>query len=351
MLTARIPNKITLIITHRCNQRCEFCFDASNILEASIASDMSLTTLNQILTTIRGSIKDISNFNVTLSGGEPTIHPHFLEFVRHVSDVGFPITVLSNGQRFADKRFMEEVLKSNIWNFQFSIEGASAEVHDLRVGLHGAWERVVAAIENAIGFGVRFITNSTMTRTSVGEMFRIIDLLDDLGVPKMNIGNTLPECAGRNCSAMMQYPEVVEIAEKLTLYALTKRVAFSFITPLPLCLKHGKTISNPSVCSAGQYSTIIDTDGTGRPCSVCNPADYSCPKLQNLASYGEVASHLEPVVREYVRERIPAECRVCPQLDECKAACPLYWRTPRVATPSQWKALGQTPILNSVETQ
>src|SRR5574341_1168684 len=302
MLTARIPNKITLIITHRCNQRCEFCFDASNILEASIASDMSLTTLNQILTTIRGSIKDISNFNVTLSGGEPTIHPHFLEFVRHVSDLGF--------------------------------------------GLHGAWERVVAAIENAIGFGVRFITNSTMTRTSVGEMFRIIDLLDDLGVPKMNIGNTLPECAGRNCSAMMQYPEVVEIAEKLTLYALTKRVAFSFITPLPLCLKHGKTISNPSVCSAGQYSTIIDTDGTGRPCSVCNPADYSCPKLQNLASYGEVASHLEPVVREYVRERIPAECRVCPQLDECKAACPLYWRTPRVATPSQWKALGQTPILN-----
>lgn len=336
MLTARIPNKTTLMITHLCNQSCEFCFDASNILESSAGSVMSLAAFERILGSMKASIKDLSGFNVTLSGGEPTLHPDYFEMLRRISDAGFSVTVLSNGQRFSDKRFMEETLKFNVWNFQFSIEGASAEVHDRRVGLNGAWERVVAAIQNAKDLGARFITNSTMTRPFVGEMFRMIDLLDGLGVPKMNIGNTLPECAGRNRSMIMQYPEVVEVAEELTLYALTKRIAFSFITPLPLCLKEGRVISNPSVCSAGHYSTVIDTDGTCRPCSVCNPAEWSFPKLHELESFQQAGSCLEKAVSEYVCGSVPAECKVCPRMPECKAACPLYWKVPGVDSPKSW---------------
>lgn len=107
-------------------------------------------------------------------------------------------------------------------------------------------------------------------------MFALVDLLDSLGVVKMNIGNTLPECAGRNWCVMMQYPTVVEIAEQLTLYALTKRIAFSFITPLPVCLKENRTISNPSVCSAGRYSIVMDSDGKFRPCSASFPQRRCC---------------------------------------------------------------------------
>jgi len=38
---------------------------------------------------------------------------------------------------------------------------------------------------------VRFITNTNDDETSIEGKYRIIDLLDELGFSKMNIGNTL----------------------------------------------------------------------------------------------------------------------------------------------------------------
>ena len=232
---------------------------------------------------------------------------------------------------------MAKVLNYNIYNLQFSIEGASAAIHDRRVGCKGAWEKIIQAIRNAQDFGVRYITNSTATNLSMNEMYAIIDLLDSLGVKKMNIGNTLPECSGRNFSILMDYRDVVDIAEKLTLYAMTKKISFSFITPLPFCLKENKIISNPSVCSAGQYSVVIDINGELRPCSVCNPLDVSFPKIESLDSYNSVYSKLKPTIENYLNKEVPPECKSCSRLSECKAACPLYWKIPGIATPSQWK--------------
>jgi radical SAM protein with 4Fe4S-binding SPASM domain len=298
---------------------------------------MSESTLDRVIDVLRAGVDDVTSFNITLSGGEPSVHPRFIEFVRRISEAGFPITIITNGQRFAKKDFLREVLQYNIWNFQFSIEGSTAEKHDERVACPGAWGRLLQGIENALESGVRVNTNTTMTYNVVDDMFSVIDLLDEIGVPKMSIGNTLPECAGRNWKVMMEYPEVVEIAEELTLYALTKRIAFSFITPLPLCLKSGRTINNPSVCSAGAYSTVVDVDGTFRPCSVCEPAGFNLPKASETASYQYVYERLKPVVSGCVQADIPDECRECASFFDCKACCPLYWKVPGVQTPAMWR--------------
>jgi radical SAM protein with 4Fe4S-binding SPASM domain len=341
IVTARVPDKLTILITHRCNQSCEFCFDASNVLCASNLEDMNLETLDAVLTSLKASVTNPEAFNITLSGGEPTIHPRFIDMVARVSDAGFPVTILTNGQRFANERFLDAVLKYNIWNLQFSIEGASAAVHDSRVGCHGAFNRLVRAIESARDRGVRFITNSTMTGTSIDEMFRLIDFLEELGILKMNIGNTLPECAARNWNVMMQYPEVVELAERLTLYALTKRIAFSFITPLPLCLKEGRQISNPSVCSAGRYSLVIEPDGRIKPCSVCAGFEDELPSVFELGVFNDVYSRMEALVMRFVTDGIPKECRTCSRFFECKGACPLYWKASGVTAPLRWESTGQ----------
>lgn len=336
LLTASVPNKLTVILTHRCNQRCEFCFDASNVMCASRGADMSIGTMECIVKMLRNSLPENMPFNITLSGGEPTLHPKFLTMVEIVSDAGFPVTILTNGQRLADVSFMKKVMKFNLWNFQFSIEGASSEIHDKRVGCRGAFKRTVKAIENARDFGIRFITNSTMTKASVREMYSLIDFLDHLGVPKMNIGNTLPECAGHNWAVMMQYPTVVDIAEHLTLYALTKRISFSFITPLPICLKDKRIISNPSVCSAGRVSIVADADGTLRPCSVCTFAKDEALRIQDVKDLKEIYRRMDSIVSDFVKIDIPDECRKCERMSECRAACPLYWKAKGVARPSQW---------------
>jgi radical SAM protein with 4Fe4S-binding SPASM domain len=331
MLTARVPNKVTILLTHRCNQSCEFCFDASQVIGAVPKHDIAMETVDALLDVIRASA--IPGFNVTLSGGEPTLHPRLLDILEHVSAAGCSSTILTNGQRLADARFMDDVLRYDLHNLQFSIEGATAEVHDERVGCKGAWGRAVRAIENAQARGVRFITNSTLTPQYAEEMFRIIDLLAELGVPKMSVGNMLPEGGGCNRAMLCEYPDVVEYAERLTLYALTREIAFSFITPLPACLKRGRVVSNPSVCSAGGYSIVMDTDGTLRACSVSRTPG---PNVRELRSFRDASRLLEPAVIRELHERVPAECRACPTLADCRAACPMYWQVPGARPPSAW---------------
>ena len=336
LLTASVQNKLTVLLTHRCNQSCEFCFDACNIMSFSKNKDMSIETMKRIVTVLRRSIPEDIPFNITFSGGEPTMHPDFLKMVEIVSDAGFQLTILSNGQQFSDIKFMKKVKEFNIWNFQFSIEGASSKIHDSRVGCRGAFSRTVNAIENAQNLNVRFITNTTMTKNLESEMYSIIDYLDELGVPKMNIGNTLPECTGCNWFNMMQYPYVVDIAEKLTLYALTKRISFSFITPLPLCLKDKRVISNPSVCSAGRVSIVVDCDGSLRPCSVCTTASDGKLRIQEVSDLEEIYHRMDSLVAYYVKDSIPEECKNCDHLSVCRAACPLYWKAKGVSRPTKW---------------
>lgn len=338
VVTAKVPQKLTVLLTHRCNQRCEFCFDASSVLCASTEGDLGLDMVDRLLALLSAGVEDPSTFNITLSGGEPALHRSFLEIVARFSAAGFPITILTNGQAFADRAFLDKVLQYRIWNFQISIEGPDARTHDRRVGCSGAFGRTIRAIVNARDSGVKFITNTTMTGLSTAEMFGVIDLMDSLGVVKMNIGNTLPECAGRNWQVMMQYPAVAEIAEQLNLYALTKRISFSFITPLPVCLKAGHPISNPSVCSAGRYSIVMDPDGTFRPCSACFPPAELLPTVFDVTSFADVYASLRRPVAEFVNSDVPVECHECDRFAECRAACPLYWKAAGVTHPATWSA-------------
>lgn len=333
-IRSKISRRITVLLTHRCNQRCEFCFDASNILYKSV--NIKLSIIDKTIDLLKGSLNDGLPFNILLSGGEPTIHPQFLEIVKRYSDAGFPITILSNGQKFADKDFMAKVLKYNIYNLQFSIEGASSEVHDFRVGCEGAWNKVIHAIENAQEFGIAFATNSTMTSTSINEMFKLIDLLDTLHVRNMSISNTTPECTGRNYSVLMSYPNIIEIVEKLTLYALTKSISLNFISPLPFCLKEQRIINGFRTCGAGYNAALIDTDGTLRPCSACNPLDIALPSIELIGSYYAIHDKLSDVIEKYLTKYIPQDCVKCSKFRQCKAACPLYWKIPGIDTPSKW---------------
>ena len=150
----------------------------------------------------------------------------------------------------------------------------------------------------------------------------------------MSIGSTIPECTGRNYSVFMRYPDVITIAERLTLYALTKHIAFSFIAPLPFCLKENRIIRNITTCSAGHYAAVIDSDGTFRLCSACNSQRIHPQAMGSLPLiYGQLNEALEKYLKKYV----PSECLKCSKLVECKAACPLYWKIPGIDTPSQWK--------------
>lgn len=83
------------IITNYCNADCPFCFaaDSRSRMLHSGARQMDETEVRKWLDfTMKAGITELR-----LLGGEPTIHPNFVEFVKVGREAGCSITVFSNG--------------------------------------------------------------------------------------------------------------------------------------------------------------------------------------------------------------------------------------------------------------
>jgi coproporphyrinogen III oxidase-like Fe-S oxidoreductase len=83
-----------LIITGYCNRNCSYCF-ASGVRNSDSfkKNEMSLSHFIQNM----GLLKNSEVNELRLLGGEPSLHPEFLSFIRHGLDEGFNIHVFSNG--------------------------------------------------------------------------------------------------------------------------------------------------------------------------------------------------------------------------------------------------------------
>lgn len=94
-------NKSIIVHSHnKCNLKCSWCYypmDEEEILEPE--------AVDQIL----GMYRD---YNIMLSGGEPTIDPLFFEKVQKYHDFGWGISSITNMVKLADPEFFAKALQS-----------------------------------------------------------------------------------------------------------------------------------------------------------------------------------------------------------------------------------------------
>jgi radical SAM protein with 4Fe4S-binding SPASM domain len=83
------PDYIQFYPTLRCNQSCEFCFNRT----MPFAQDMSFDDFRIML----GRLRDSSIRTIDIIGGEPTMHPDMILFLREACSKGFRVNISSNG--------------------------------------------------------------------------------------------------------------------------------------------------------------------------------------------------------------------------------------------------------------
>lgn len=83
------PDYIQLYVTTRCNLDCDFCFNG----KALAARDMSFPDFTRII----GVLKTAGIIKLDMLGGEPTLHPDLMQFLRFAVQEGMRINLSSNG--------------------------------------------------------------------------------------------------------------------------------------------------------------------------------------------------------------------------------------------------------------
>ena len=173
-------------LTYDCNDRCIFCLD-------SRAHDGEMRDADEVKRQILDGRKAGAT-RLILSGGEPTIHPRFVDFVRLGRLAGYPrIQTVTNGRLFAYKDFLTRALDEGLSEITFSIHGPNAKIHDALVGVAGAFEQEVAGLEHALADGRPIVNiDVCVNRGNVRQLPALIETFVAKGVREYDLLHVIP---------------------------------------------------------------------------------------------------------------------------------------------------------------
>lgn len=223
----RLPAPFLIVwnFTNMCNLRCRHCYQrADRPLPDELTLEEKLRLVDQL--------DEAGVAAIALSGGEPTIHPHFLEVVKYISDKGIYAAVATNGWRFAEREFLEKAVRAGLRYAEVSLDSASPRRHDSFRGVSGSWERAVRALENLVRLGIDHAMAVTITRYNIDEVDEILDLAESIGVRRVVFFNFVP--VGRGVEIADLDLDPLEREEFMRhIYREMKKRRFMIVTTAP----------------------------------------------------------------------------------------------------------------------
>jgi 7,8-dihydro-6-hydroxymethylpterin dimethyltransferase len=151
-------------LTNRCNLRCPICFANANV--KGYVYEPTYEQVVRMLKTLR-NMKPVFPPAVQFSGGEPTIHPRFLDILKAARSLGFShLQIASNGIRIGkDLEFAKQAKEAGLYTVYLQFDGIGDEVYQKTRGLAGLWALKLKAVENARIAGLRVVLVPTIIKT------------------------------------------------------------------------------------------------------------------------------------------------------------------------------------------
>lgn len=158
-------------VNSACNMDCPLCF-------AESGSGFSLTQ-EEVEAILDDFVKTESNPEVVqFSGGEPTIHPHIIDFVKAANDRGIPFVMINtNGKRIArDNGFLEQLNLARP-SIYFQFDGFDEETYRIIRGDPGILKEKLRALDRLASIGLSVTLVPAIERgINEHEIGKIIEL-------------------------------------------------------------------------------------------------------------------------------------------------------------------------------
>ncbi len=151
---------LTVDLTNRCNMMCDPCFMDAN--QVGYVHELSWEEIQEILDNAL-KIKPRRQMSVQFSGGEPTMHPHFFDAIRHARKIGYnSVQAATNGIEFAkSKEYCKQAFEAGLRYAYLQFDGIGNDANSHRqVG--NLFDVKLRAIENMHAAGIEIILVTTI---------------------------------------------------------------------------------------------------------------------------------------------------------------------------------------------
>jgi len=183
------PFQIVWNITKACNMRCIHCYENAGKKDKNeLNADTVINGLN--------NMSKAGVTSIAFSGGEPSIHPHILDFIKYTENSGMCAAMATNGYTLADKNKSKEFIDAGLEFVQISLDGKDSKTHDSFRQVNGAWEKAVSAVENFVDAEIFVEVATTVTEHNMNEIPEMIDFVKDLGANWFMLYNFIPTGKG-----------------------------------------------------------------------------------------------------------------------------------------------------------
>lgn len=307
------PPLVWLELTRACNLNCPHCYINGG---TSRANEMPGSEFHRLL----DEMADMGVWAVAFTGGEPTLHPEFVEFVLHARQRGLLVGIATNGM------FLTEKLLNSIPREGVII---SVSLDNLHIGgEHPAaeFQIVTRAIlrSQEMGFLTNIMTNTH--RENIDQLGILMDWAEKHGVSVRSVPFS-PLGRGKQNSHLQNVAGDVERAAEFWLRECEWE--HEYHRKAGLCVgaifNYGLSLGYMTRrCSSGRFLCYICADGTVYPCTMCAGEEILSPGSVRDRSFAEMWRG-QWEIRNYSWDNYRETCEGCVVNDAryyCSARCP-----------------------------
>ena len=302
-------NSSYIEITSKCNLKCLHCYNDSNTNLYFLQYD--------ILKKAFKSLKDMGISIVSISGGEPLLHPDFKRIVDYNYELGILTDLTSNGTML---HILDSDIIKKINKIQISLDGATKETqHEIRG--KGSYDPVINNIKRLIkrypDISQKLSLKMVINKLNKDEIKSYIDLAKELSIADIRFSFMLMTGRALNIEDLS-----LSIEEKMETIRLVNDLSNNNNL---LISQLGTTDVCPYTNDENEivFNTRIDYKGDVYPCQSISHEKYcfgniNTQEIESILAYDKIVAFLDEM-RE--RQKNIKSCQKCVWSCQCKGGC------------------------------
>ncbi len=325
IITEQTPplNQLYFYLTEGCNLACRHCwlapkFDADGDRYAHLPVELFETAVHEA--------KHLSLSGVKLTGGEPLMHPDFLDLLEIVRREELGLTVETNGL-LCTPEIAAEMATFPRRFVSVSIDGADAATHEWVRGVEGCFEAACQAVRHLAVAGTRPQIIFSVMRGNADQAEAMVRLAEELGAASVKFNVVQPTARGEklhHADEALSVDELIALGRRVDM-ELAPATSLRLFFDYPLAFRPLSRMASGDGCGICGIFGILGVIPSGHY-ALCGIGEQ-VPELV----FGQVGvDSLETVWRENevlnaIRAGLPGDlqgvCESCLMKARCLGSC------------------------------
>lgn len=273
---------------------------------------------------------------IVLIGGEPTLYSDLDQLIRYINSKKIKVSIATNGRKFSDKKYAENIVESQPFSINISLKGVSEEEYLAYTNAKGLSE-TIDGYKNLMNLGFKNVSLSYVIVSDNKRKFaELISLFETNDLNNLTLQFVKPVLELKDSSDILDVVLMGKFVSYIYDYMKNKNINYCIEISFPLCLID-KNVLN-CLISENRITTcchvplgkgiVFDTDLKILPCNHFAGYPYSEESV-GLKDKNEIMAFFNSPTCKKLRNisgSFPSlRCKNCELWQICGGGCFTRW--------------------------